>query len=123
MTDDFEAAVLTGKDDHTQIPQRLRAKQQPEWDETAALAEIGMRHIEHDMLLLEPPDDAELALAYATLKRLHAEAFGWNPPDVPRPGATRRHTDEAVRAGVDQRVGSGTAGPRVQSGERRRRYR
>ena len=103
MTDDFEAAVLTGKDDHTQIPQRLRAKQQPEWDETAALAEIGMRHIEHDMLLLEPPDDAELDLAYATLKRLHAEAFGWNPPDVPgleRLGATRMR--QYVRAWINE---------------------
>ena len=53
MTDDFEAAVLTGKDDRTQIPARLRAKQSPEWDETAALAEAGMRHIEHDMLLMD----------------------------------------------------------------------
>ena len=43
MTDDFEAAVLTGKDDRTLIPSRLRAKQSPEWDETAALAEAGMR--------------------------------------------------------------------------------
>ena len=35
MTDDFEAAVLTGKDDHGQIPAKLRAKQSPEWDEIA----------------------------------------------------------------------------------------
>ena len=103
MTDDFEAAVLTGKDDHTQIPLRLRAKQQPEWDETAALAEIGMRHIEHDMLLLEPPDDAELDRAYATLKGLHADAFGWNPPEVPgleRLGATRMR--QYVRAWINE---------------------
>jgi hypothetical protein len=103
MTDDFEAAVLTGKDDHTQIPMRLRAKQLAEWDEIAALAEIGMRHIEHEMLLLEPPDDAELDRAYATLKGLHGDAFGWNPPDVPgleRLGATRMR--QYVRAWINE---------------------
>ena len=77
MTDDFEAAVLTGKDDRVQIPAKLRAKQSPDWDETAALAETGMRHIEHDMLLLDAPDDDDLDRAYATLKKLHGDAFGW----------------------------------------------
>ncbi len=103
MTDDFEAAVLTGKDDRTQIPARLRAKQSPEWDETAELAEAGMRHIEHEMLLLEPPDDDELDRAYAKLKRLHADAFGWIPPDVAgleRLGATRMR--QYVRAWINE---------------------
>jgi len=103
MTDDFEAAVLSGKDDRTQIPARLRAKQAPEWDETATLAEAGMRHIEHDVLLLEPPDDAELNRAYTTLKQLHADAFGWDPPDVAgleRLGATRMR--QYVRAWINE---------------------
>ncbi|MEP7022406.1 MAG: BREX system ATP-binding domain-containing protein [Actinomycetota bacterium] len=103
MTDDFEAAVLAGKDDRTQIPAKLRAKQSPEWDETATLAAAGMRHIEHDMLLLEPPDDDELNRAYAALKRLHAEAFGWEPPDVAgleRLGATRMR--QYVRAWINE---------------------
>lgn len=103
MTDDFEAAVLSGKDDRTQIPAKLRAKQAPEWDETATLAEAGMRHIEHDVLLLEPPDDAELNRAYTTLKRLHADAFGWDPPDVvglERLGATRMR--QYVRAWINE---------------------
>ena len=50
------------------------------------------RHIEHDLLLLDPPDDAELDRAYAALRRLHGDAFGWSPPDVAgleRLGATR----------------------------------
>jgi hypothetical protein len=103
MTDDFEAAVLTGKDDRTQIPARLRAKQSPEWDETAALAEVGMRHIEHDMLLLDAPDDNDLDRAYTTLKELHASAFGWSPPDVvglERLGATRMR--QYVRAWINE---------------------
>jgi hypothetical protein len=103
MTDDFEAAVLTGKDDLVQIPAKLRAKQSPEWDETAGLAEAGMRHIEHDMVLLEPPDDDELDRAYAALRQLHADAFGWSPPDVTgleRLGATRMR--QYVRAWINE---------------------
>jgi hypothetical protein len=103
MTDDFEAAVLTGKDDRAQIPARLRAKQAPEWDEVAALAEAGMRHIEQDMLLLEPPDDDELDRTYAALKKLHGDAFGWSPPDIPgleRLGATRMR--QYVRSWINE---------------------
>jgi P-loop Domain of unknown function (DUF2791) len=103
MTDDFEAAVLTGKDDLVQIPAKLRAKQSPEWDETAALAEAGMRHIEHDMVLLEPPDGDDLDRAYAALRQLHADAFGWSPPDVAgleRLGATRMR--QYVRAWINE---------------------
>ncbi len=103
MTDDFEAAVLTGKNDRTDIPVKLRAKQSPEWDETAALAEAGMRRIEHDMVLLAPPDDAELDRAYTALKKLHAGAFDWSPPDVAgleRLGATRMR--QYVRAWINE---------------------
>ena len=62
-----------------------------------------MRLIEHDMLLLEPPDDDELDRAYAALKRLHGDAFGWEPPDVPgleRLGATRMR--QYVRAWINE---------------------
>jgi hypothetical protein len=103
MTDDFETAVLTGKNDVEVIPGKLRAKDSPEWDETATLAETGMRHIEQDMLLLEPPDDDDLNHAYAALKRLHGDAFGWDPPDVQgleRLGATRMR--QYVRAWINE---------------------
>jgi P-loop Domain of unknown function (DUF2791) len=103
MTDDFEAAVLTGKKDRDEIPGKLRAKQTPEWDETATLAEAGMRRIESDMILLEPPDDAELDRTYAALRQLHGDAFGWSPPDVPgleRLGATRMR--QYVRAWINE---------------------
>jgi hypothetical protein len=103
MTDDFEAAVLTGKNDREVLPGKLRAKQTPEWDETAALAEGGMRRIENDMILLEPPDSAELDRTYAALKDLHRDAFGWSPPDVAgleRLGATRMR--QYVRAWINE---------------------
>jgi hypothetical protein len=103
MTDDFEAAVLAGKDDRSQIPAKLRAKQSPQWDETCELAEAGMRHIERDMLLLESPDAAELDRTYTALRQLHADAFDWVPPDVAgleRLGATRMR--QYVRAWINE---------------------
>lgn len=103
MTDDFEAAVLAGKNDRELVPAKLRAKQTPEWDEIAARAEDGMRHIDRELVLLTPPDDAELDGAYRTLKQLHADAFGWSPPDVAgleRLGATRMR--QYVRAWINE---------------------
>ncbi len=102
LTDDFEAAVLVGKDDRGVVPNRLRDKQTPEWTETAALAEKGIRALERDLLLLSAPDAAELDRAYATLKELHAAAYDWTPPDVPgleRLGATRMR--QYVRAWIN----------------------
>lgn len=70
---------------------------------SAAGAEDGIRAIERDMRLLSPPNDAELDRAYANLKALHAEAFGWDPPDVgglQRLGATRMR--QYVRAWINE---------------------
>jgi P-loop Domain of unknown function (DUF2791) len=103
MTDDFSEAVLTGKKDRDDLPGKLRAKQTPEWDETATLAEAGIQHIENEMVLLEPPDGAELDRTYAELKKLHGDAFDWSPPDVAgleRLGATRMR--QYVRAWINE---------------------
>jgi hypothetical protein len=92
MTDDFDAAVLTAKNDRELVPTKLRAKQLPQWDEVASGAEAGMRLIEREMLLLRPPDSEELDQAYRRLKALHSEAFEWDAGDVAgleRLGATR----------------------------------
>ncbi|MBA2558845.1 MAG: DUF2791 family P-loop domain-containing protein [Propionibacteriales bacterium] len=103
MTDDFEAAVLSGKSDREGLPVKLRDKQTEEYAETAALAEVGMRHIERDLLSLVPPDEAELDRAYETLRSLHGAAYGWDPPDVAgleRLGATRMR--QYVRAWINE---------------------
>jgi hypothetical protein len=84
------------------VPQRLHDKQTPEWAETAALAEKGIRALQRDLLLLSAPDAAELDRAYRTLKRLHGSAYDWSPPDVPgleRLGATRMR--QHVRAWIN----------------------
>jgi len=103
MTDDFDAAVLTAKNDRELVPSRLRAKQNSEWDEIARAAEAGMRLVERSMLLLAQPDAAELERAYTVLKGLHGEAFGWEPPDVAgleRLSATRMR--QYVRAWINE---------------------
>lgn len=103
MTDDFEAAVLSGKEDRTRLPDRLRDKHTEEYDETADLAEVGMRHIEADLRPLVPPDETDLDRAYQTLRRMHGDAYGWDPPDVmglERLGATRMR--QYVRAWINE---------------------
>lgn len=103
MTDDFEAAVLSGKNDRTSLPDRLRDRHTAEYDETAHLAEVGMRHIERDLLSLQAPDQAELDRAYQVLRTMHGAAYGWDPPDVAgleRLGATRMR--QYVRAWINE---------------------
>lgn len=103
ITDDYEAAVLTGKNDREIVPTKLRDKQTPETDELAILAEAGMRHIERDPVRLVAPDAAELDRAYTTLRRLHGFAHDWSPPDVvglERLGATRMR--QYVRAWINE---------------------
>ncbi|WP_295697496.1 BREX system ATP-binding domain-containing protein [Lapillicoccus sp.] len=103
MTDDFEAAVLHGKSDLEVLPGRLRDKQTDEYAEMATLAETGMRHIERDLVHLVPPDAVELDRAYTTLRTLHGDAYGWQPPHVPgleRLGATRMR--QYVRAWINE---------------------
>lgn len=81
--DDFEAQVLVGKNDSELLPKRLRAKGTDEDELLAGQAEAGMRIIERDQLALQPPGREELDRTYAQLKRIHSEAYGWDPPDVP----------------------------------------
>jgi hypothetical protein len=103
MTDDFEAAVLDGKHDDPNLPGRLRDKHTEEYDEVADLAETGMRHIQHDLIALRSPDEAELDRVYRTLQVMHAEAYDWDPPDIlglERLGATRMR--QYVRAWINE---------------------
>lgn len=103
MTDDFEAAVITGRDDRHVVPERLRAKGTADASDLAAAAELGMRIIDRETHLLTPPDDIELKQVYAGLRDLHGRAFGWQPPDVTgleRLGATRMR--QYVRAWINE---------------------
>lgn len=103
MTDDYEAAVISGRRDGEIVPAKLQAKGTPEAAALAAGATLGMRVIDREMQLLTPPDAEELRTAYERLKALHGEVFGWNPPDVvglERFGATRMR--QYVRAWINE---------------------
>jgi hypothetical protein len=81
--DDFETQVLVGKNDNELIGKRLRAKGTVEDELLAGQAEAGMRVIEREQVQLQPPGREELDRTYTQLKQIHAEAYGWAPPDVP----------------------------------------
>jgi hypothetical protein len=103
MTDDFEAAVITGRNDLELIPAKLRAKDTPEATALAAAAQTGMRIIDRETHLLTPPDEIELKHAYDRVRELHGAAFDWWPPDVgglERLGATRMR--QYVRAWINE---------------------
>lgn len=103
MTDDFEAAVITGRNDRDLVPSRLRAKETAEANELAAAAQLGMRVIDRETHLLTPPDELELKQAYTRLREMHGLAFGWQPPDVAgleQLGATRMR--QYVRAWINE---------------------
>jgi hypothetical protein len=103
MTDDYEAAVITGRNDRHNVPERLRLKGTPEAAELAAAAELGMRIIDRETHVLTPPDDTELKQVYARLRELHGQVFGWQPSDVvglERLGATRMR--QYVRAWINE---------------------
>lgn len=103
ITDDFEAAVITGRNDRELVPAKLRAKDTPEATALAAAAEVGMRIIDRETHLLTPPDDVELEHAYSRVRELHGAAFDWQPPDVTgleRLGATRMR--QYVRAWINE---------------------
>ncbi|HEU4347061.1 MAG TPA: BREX system ATP-binding domain-containing protein [Actinoplanes sp.] len=103
MTDDFEAAVITGRNDRELIPAKLRAKDTPEATALAAAAQAGMRIIDRETHLLTPPDDIELKHAYSRVREMHGAAFDWQPPDVAgleRLGATRMR--QYVRAWINE---------------------
>jgi len=103
MTDDFEAEVISSRNDRELVPAKLRARDTPEGTALAAAAEVGMRIIDRETHLLTPPDDVELKHAYNRLRELHGRAFGWQPPDVvglERLGATRMR--QYVRAWINE---------------------
>lgn len=103
MTDDFETAVLIGKQDRELLPGRLRGKETSEYAEIASLAEDAMAHIERDLVAFVAPDEDELDRAYRILRELHGAAYDWKPPDVAgleRLGATRMR--QYVRAWINE---------------------
>jgi hypothetical protein len=76
---------------------KLQSRNTDEFHALAARAETGMRIIKHEAIQLAPPDPAMLEETYETLKSLHRQAYGWDPPDLPPPP---RRATRAMRSYV-----------------------
>ena len=82
LTDTYASQLLTERQDKDLVPQKLEGKGTDEARSQARRAETGMRIIEHDFLSLEKPDEARLLETYQQLRKFHADAYGWNPPEL-----------------------------------------
>jgi hypothetical protein len=103
ITDDFAPAVLFDpvKNDFENVPNRLRARQNPADELTALRAEQGMKIIERDLLPLDRPSRATLEDTYRRLQHIHGEAYGWQPPELRRgDGPATRSMREYVRSWI-----------------------
>ncbi len=83
ITNDFARAILQEKGDADYIMPQLQSRNTDEYRTLASRAETGMRIIEREAMALVQPDNAVLGRTYETLKRIHAQAYSWNPPAVP----------------------------------------
>ena len=79
VTPGFESQVLGpfGKNDREVAGNRLRERNEPT---QAARAEAGMRALERDTTLLQPPDSDELRETLEKLRRLYEHAYEWATP-------------------------------------------
>lgn len=78
ITDDFEEAVLRGKDDLDRIPNRLQAKGLDGL--LAAQAEKGMHIIARERQRLDSPEHAMVQQTHDKLRSIYHAAYGWKPP-------------------------------------------
>lgn len=80
--DDYEGEVLTGKDDYNKLPEKLLAKEKIEYTQLSAEARVGMNILANEQIAIHAPDSAELDATYEAIRKIHAEAFGWEPPKI-----------------------------------------
>lgn len=79
ITSAYEAEVIDGRNDREAVPGKLpQSTREPE-RQLAGPAERGMRQIGR-ALRLSPPSPAVIDRTHATVRGLHAEAYGWSPP-------------------------------------------
>lgn len=82
ITPDYEPHVLFGKaDDFATIPSFLEAR--PADAGLAAAAAEGMRLICKEYVDLARPDETLLHDSYRRIRKLYAEAYAWDPPEIP----------------------------------------
>lgn len=83
ITVDFDAKVLGEIGDRERVAPLLERRETDEYRLIASRAETGMREIERGSVHLMPPENESLRETYAVLKRIHADAYQWQPADLP----------------------------------------
>lgn len=76
----FESLILEGKNDTEILPRRLRDRG---LEDIAKCAERGMRIIEREKIRLKGLDNAALKRTHEKVRAIHAQAYGWEPPEQP----------------------------------------
>jgi hypothetical protein len=91
ITDDFATAVINARLDSEKLPERLTLKGRTA---DAALAALGIRHIERTVLQhrLLSPTLADLASCQGKVQRLYSAAYNWPAPVLPPPERTSSRT-------------------------------
>jgi bacteriophage exclusion system BrxC/D-like protein len=84
---DFDPPVLSekGKGDFSSVRPKLESRGTEEYRLIAARADLGMRLIRSGAIELKVPDKLTVEQTYQRLKQLHARAYAWQPPEIPRP--------------------------------------
>jgi hypothetical protein len=80
ITTAFESEVINERNDEENIPGRLRARGGDAELLVASQAERGMRTIQRDKVLIEPPTEANIREIYEKVVTIYATAYDWEPP-------------------------------------------
>jgi hypothetical protein len=91
ITDDFATAVINARLDSEKLPERLTLKGR---SAEAALAVLGIQHIEHTVLQrrLLSPTLSDLAACHDKVQRLYSSAYNWPAPALPPAERTSSRT-------------------------------
>lgn len=80
ITDDFDSAVIQGKQDLTMMPPYFAERCQWGWENPRHKPQIGMNAIQTAGILLDRVRTDEAGELYEKLRLLYRSAYPWNPP-------------------------------------------
>jgi len=101
ITSDFEEAVLDKRNDRDVVPGKLRASPKPSDHLVAGQAERGMSLIGKALPLSRPSPEA-IAETCDKVRVIHAQAYGWSPPEVSVARGTATSMREHVRSWITE---------------------
>lgn len=122
ITEDFAQAILEQKKDRAKVPERLRARGDPD---TLRAAEAGMKWLDSRRTALHEVKPQEVEAAVETIRRIYGAAYDWPaPPAAPTPpdaAGYQKRMRYKVRAAITtwdlQRLHPDDAQPELESEE------